>query len=106
VARWHYKILTLLPLDAICITTNCVVTGVCFAIFVQKRGNRGTALCDAIEVAPYSNDNVNVAIAHVATTSWCCHIGLVATLVMRCNRGAPYSNQTLDVTIAHVATTS
>jgi hypothetical protein len=40
----HYKISTLLPLDAICITTNCVVTGVCFATFVQKRGNRGTVL--------------------------------------------------------------
>ena len=37
----HYWILTLLPLDAICITTNCVVIGVCFATFVQKGGNRG-----------------------------------------------------------------
>ena len=44
-------------------------------------------LCDAIEAAPYSNDNANMTIAHVATTSWCCHIGIVATHVMRCNRG-------------------
>ena len=40
----HYKILTLFPLDAICITTNCVVIEVCFATFVQKSGNRGTVL--------------------------------------------------------------
>ena len=32
----HYKISTLLPLDAICITTNYVVIGVCFETFIQK----------------------------------------------------------------------
>jgi hypothetical protein len=40
----YYKISTLLPLDAICITPNCVVIGVYFATFVQKGGNRGTML--------------------------------------------------------------
>jgi hypothetical protein len=40
----HYKISTLLPLDTICITTNYVVIGVCFATFVKKYGNRGTVL--------------------------------------------------------------
>jgi hypothetical protein len=44
VRNTHYKISTLLPLDAICITTNCVVIGVCFATVVQKCGNRGTML--------------------------------------------------------------
>jgi hypothetical protein len=39
----------------------------------------------AIEIAPYSNKNLNVVIAHVATTSWCCDIIFVATLVMRSN---------------------
>ena len=40
------------------------------------------SLCDAIATAPYSNKTLGVAIAHVATTSWCCDIILVATHVI------------------------
>ena len=43
------------------------------------------SLCDAIEAIPYSNQTLGMAIAHVATTSWCCDIILVATRVMRSN---------------------
>ena len=43
------------------------------------------SLCDAIATAPYSNKTMGMAIAHVATTSWCCDIILVATHVMRGN---------------------
>jgi hypothetical protein len=52
-SRLHISIL--LPLDVICITTNRVVIGVCFATFVQNGGNRGTVTFSVARGVTYSN---------------------------------------------------
>jgi hypothetical protein len=43
-----------LPLDVICIITNCVVIGLCFATFVQKGGNRGIVLPQKLCIAIFT----------------------------------------------------